>query len=595
MLLSKFQEEIFPILPENAGCYLMKDEKEQIIYVGKAKNIKNRVSSYFHGKKEIKTALLVKAIHSIDFILTDSEQEALLLENNLIKKHKPKYNIDLKDGKTYPCIKITKEDFPRIYKTRQITHDGALYFGPYTDAGMLETYLNLIYQLYPIRRCKNRLTAKKAPCLYYHLKQCEGACIGGVSSTHYQKMIEEIILLIKGDDDHLVKILQEKMQACASLQEFEKAAKYRDALKSIEVLKQKQNIIDFNPEIRDYVSFLLEEETLIFSVFQMREGRMSGRDLITFQPCFDLEDSIRQFLIQYYEQYHEPPNQIFIQSPFPLDSIIAFIEKNHRCTIQWIDPQEAKDLSIINMGLENCRHEMIRTKRLEGEMPALQELKQVLMLKQLPTHIEGFDIAQLHGKNTVASLIVFKNGKPDNANYRSFNIKTLKGKIDDFEAIREAVARRYSRLINEKKPLPQLILIDGGEGQVNAASQIIEALNLSIPIVGLAKREEWLYLPHNPNPIILPKGNDALRILQAVRDETHRLATTKSRKQRNQSLTFQQLESIPGIGHKRALALLEQFGSIENLSKQTPKILLEQSHIPLKLGEKLLVAIQNQS
>lgn len=592
MLFSKFQKEVLPILPTSPGVYLMKNQEGTIIYIGKAKNIKNRVSSYFHGKKEIKTALLVQAIETIDFFLTNSEQDALLLENNLIKKHKPKYNINLKDGKTYPFLKISKESFPRVYKTRTVIANDGTYYGPFTDVKKLDKYICLINKIYPLRRCKGSLKNKKA-CLYFHLKQCSGPCIGAISQEEYKTIINEIEKLTNGEDEFVIKSLKEKMEIASTNMEFEKAIEYRDAINAIYSIKQPQEMVSFNNEIRDYISYLYEEELLIFSVLQMREGKMCGKDTIVIENCFNIEEATCQFLVQYYQQYHEPPQMLFFDTPIEIGETITFLQNQHNCTISHIEKLTKSDISILNLALENCRHEMLRQKRFLGDMPALVALQQALHLKEKPIHIEGFDIAHLGGKYTVSSLIVFKNGRPDKESYRSFNIRLPQGTIDDYESIREAVARRYTRLKNENLPLPNLILIDGGEGQVNAAAQILEILDLSIPIVGLAKKEEWLFLPNQKEPIILPKGNDALRILQAVRDETHRVATTKSRKQQLKELEFSSFKSIHGIGAMRSLILMKQYGSIAEIAKQNPLKLHQECNISLPLAKAVIKEAQS--
>ncbi len=581
-----FNEEIAPILPNSPGVYLMKSDKDEIIYVGKAKNLKRRVTSYFVGAKTGKTALLVKQIANIEFIVVSHESEALLLENNLIKKHNPKYNIDLKDGKTYPVLRITNEKFPQIFKTRQIVQDGSQYFGPFTDVRMLDTYIKLIKKLFPIRRCRGSLK-RKHPCLYYHLGQCAGPCTNEVTALAYGKIINKIKDLLSGDNQTLIKKLQREMEKAATSLQFEKAASIRDAIRSLETIAASQDIVDFNPEIRDFISYIIKNEEAVFSVFQMREGHISGRDLIHISPFIDKDAAIEQFIIQYYERYHTPASKIYINKE-NLDSLQEYLRHQHNSEITFYKPESPREFSIIRMGEENCRHELLRITKKNSMHPGVEELYELFKLPHRPTTIEGFDTSHLHGKYTVTSLITFVNGQPNPSGYRSFNIKSLNGKIDDYGAVREAVARRYTRLLNEKKPLPKLILIDGGAGQVSAAKEILDALGLKIPLLGLAEKEEDIYTAAGEGPIKLPMGSDALTLLQAVRDETHRFATQKSFRKRDNDLHFALLEQAEGIGPKRAIKLMKKFNTIENILNQTAKTISLECQIPLATAKELL-------
>jgi len=532
MKIINFREKVAPFLPDKPGVYIMKNAQSDIIYIGKAKNIKKRVKSYFSGKKDPKTTLLVTHIETIETIITAGESEALLLENNLIKKYKPKYNIDLKDGKTYPVIRVTNEKWPIIYKTRSIINDGSHYFGPFTNVEMLDIYLDLIKKIFPIRRCRGKLRKRETPCLYYHIGECKAPCIGAQSEQEYKKMILDVEALLSGSNEELKSNLQKSMQDSSAELRYEKAAWYRDAIKAIDVITKKQEIVDFDLEVRDYISYAADDGEAIFAVFQMRGGRISGRDIFPISSFIDEKNVLRQFIYQYYEQYHKPASKIYVLQAKGLDGIEEYLSARHNCDSSIVVATEKRDSSILKMVYENCRYELVRAQRKAGNRGAVEELQKVLGLKGKPTLIEGFDIAHLHGQNSVASLITFKRGIPDRSGYRSFNIKSLNGKIDDFEAIREATARRYSRLKNEGKRMPNLILIDGGAGQVSAAKSILNALDLNIPVIGLAKREEEVFLAWQKEPLLLPKGSEALMLLQAVRDETHRFATTKSRKQR---------------------------------------------------------------
>ena len=527
-----FQENILPYLPTVAGVYLMKDNSGKIIYIGKAKSIKKRVVSYFSGKKDKKTAILVDKIFNIETIITLGESEALLLENNLIKKHKPKYNINLKDGKTYPVLRITDEKWPVIYKTRSIVNDGSKYFGPFTNSGLLDIYLELIRKLYHLRKCRGKLKKRDKPCLYYHLGECHGPCIGAMDNNEYKSIISKIENFLSVNDDELKNNVIDKMNRESERLNFEKAAWYRDALRAIDEISKKQEIFDFNLEVRDYISFAEKDGVALFSVFQMRNGRMSGRDLFKIDNYINDENGLSQFICQYYEQYHAPPSKIFVIDGDNLLNISNYLNTKFNTNISVQVATNDRERSILRMGYENSRYELIKELRKMDNQDAVDELKKVLNLRVRPTRIEGFDISHLDGKDSVASLITFNNGLSFPSGYRSFNIKSTKGKIDDFESIREVIARRYSRLKNEGKKLPNLILVDGGAGQVSAANTIILSLELSIPVIGLAKREEEVFLSWQKEPIILPAGSDSLMLLQAIRDETHRFATKKSRKKR---------------------------------------------------------------
>ncbi len=557
--------------PESSGVYLMKDKTGKIIYVGKAVNLKKRVGSYFLKNRDPKTSVLVSKICEIETIITESEYEALLLENILIKKWNPRYNIRLKDGKSYPVVRVTNEEFPRVFKTRRIIRDGSRYFGPFPSAGLLSIYLETIEKMFLLRKCRGVLKKRENPCLYYHIGRCSGPCVGRITAEDYEKIIKKVEELLSGDNESLLKWLKENMMEASESLEYEKAAEFRDAYLAAEGLIDEfnQKIVDFNELRRDFIAFSSFENLYTFAVFQMREGRLIGRDLYRTEFGASDEEALEQFFIQYYSEQQELPNEIYFSRLIRLELIKNFFRNEKKAAPQLIYPEEGQNRSILKMAEENAFQDIMKRKRHVKNEEGLRALKDVLGLRVMPRRIEGFDIAQLNGKYPAASLVSFKDGVPDRRNYRHYHIKTLDGRIDDFASVREAVTRRYTRLLNENQPMPDLILIDGGAGQVSAAKGVLTALGLDyIPLAGLAKRDEEIYLSGSSRPINLPEGDPALQVLQYVRDETHRFATGFNKKMRQKDSRFSLLESVPGIGPAKSRHLIQKFGSIEEMKKQ---------------------------
>lgn len=574
--------------PEEAGVYIMKNGKKKPVYVGKAKNLKKRVLSYFSGTQDKKTTALIQNVVTIDHIVTNSEYEALLLENNFIKKWKPKYNINLKDGKTYPVIKITNEEFPRIYRTRRIVSDGSLYFGPYTSIQSIDRYLELIEKLFPLRKCRGKLKRREHPCLYYHIDRCSAPCTGNINQEDYLKNVEKIKQLLSGNPEELLSDLKEKMVEFSGRMEFEKAAEYRDLMNAIIQVEEEQRVMDFNLDTRDYVGYYAEENKCSFVVLQMRGGKMVGSDIFHSKVHSNEKEALTQFCLQYYSTYRKPPALVFIEQKGDSDAISKYFQTELLCDAEVRIPQDNKDVSLLKMAMDNADEDFRRRKKGEGKVDDLQELKNVLKLKTAPMRIEGFDIAQLDGKYPVASMVSFYRGIPDKSEYRRFHIKGLAGKIDDFEAMREAAARRYTRLLNEKSVLPDLILIDGGIGQVNAVKEVLDSLELDfVPVLGLAKKNEEIYLPHTSKPVILPDGSAPLKILQAVRDEAHRFATTFNKQLRKKEVGFTVLESIPGIGPQRSRMLMSRFGSVQGILSGTEEEIAAAAKLNIELAAEV--------
>lgn len=559
--------------PSSSGVYLWRNPEGTVIYVGKAKNLKNRLSSYFSGNKDIKTRLLISHAQSIEYIKTANEYEAFLLENNLIKNYTPKYNINLKDGKSYPVLRITKEQFPRLFKTRSVVHDGSTYFGPFPDVGALDTFIETLYRLYPLRHCK-KFKKRETPCMYYHIGRCKAPCCSKISEQSYKEFFGEIFQLLEGKGEETVRHLQEEMKKAAKELNFEKAARLRDGIAALNVM-QNQNIVeDFDMNDRDYIAHYREGELVSFTVLKMRSGKLLGRDNYRTVSLNEDTDLIPEFLQAYYTSKEEIPPQIFVPTKDGLDLITRWmseeLQANTKISLVCSTMENAaRHTAAMNMAFENAHEDIIRRLRDRGDIPALQELQQVLGLEKLPLRIEGFDIAHIGGKFPVASLISFYNGNPDKKNYKYFRLRTTNGIIDDFQSMREAAARRYTRLVNENAELPDLILIDGGIGQVNAVKGVLQSLNLSIPIAGLAKRDEEIYRPNDSVPVSLPKRSDALRLLQRIRDETHRFATSRNQNLRTKENTVSIFCELPHVGEKRAKQLMQTFTTLENFCNAT--------------------------
>ena len=623
--------------PTRAGVYIMKDDTDTIIYVGKARNLRNRVKSYFSGRKDPKTTVLVSHVADIDHIVCRNEYEALLLENSLIKKHQPRYNINLKDGKTNPVIRITNEKYPRVFRTRNVVRDGSTYYGPYTNVANIDRYLELIEQLFPLRKCRGAVKPRPAPCLYYHIGRCTAVCAGKTSHEQYMAHIERIKQLLSGERESLIADLTEQMHEAGANLDFEKAAHIRDTISAIENLAHEQQVIDHDPDVRDYVGFARRDQMASFVVFQMRGGSLIGSDMFRTEVFADEEEDLLQFLTQYYSQVRNPPKRLFLPLSVDTDALVSFFrdELSREVSVHTIGELSEADVSssagrhaagsqaagqdspappdsaappdtpappdsaaraasIMNMASENARQDLERRIRDSGNLPALEELQRILGLRSVPYRIEGFDIAHIGGKHTVAALVSFHNGVPDPPRYRSFNIRSTDSG-DDFEAMREVIARRYTRVKNEQQPRPDLILIDGGRGQVSATKEILDSIDFGdIPVVGLAKKNEELFLPDRVDPLVLPVGAAPLKILQYVRDEAHRFATSKRSGKQTKELAMTVLEGVPGLGPKRLRSLLEAFGSPSQVRKRSAAEISAGANIPIAVAENVVKALNKE-
>ena len=595
LAVSKLLEQIRH-LPDSSGVYLMKDDSGRIIYVGKASSLRKRVGSYFTGDKDVKTHALVSSIAAVETISTRNSYEALVLENNLIKQWQPRFNINLKDGKSYPVIRLTADDYPRVFRTRRIINDGSEYFGPYPNVHKLDAYLELIERLFPLRKCKGPLKKRDHPCLYYHIRRCSAPCSGYVDKLEYAKTVDSIRKLLSGRVEPLIRELTLSMQRASAELKFEEAAGYRDAVAALRAISEDQEVQDFDKEDRDYVAAVEREQMCTFVVFQMRGGKLIGRDLFRTENYGNTEEAIQQFIMQYYTGTKSPPDKLYLSELFDTQLIHTYFERELQKKTEVKVPKRGRHTSILRMARENGLLDLDMRMRNRRNAEAIEELKVVLNLQKPPRRIEGFDISQLSGKHPVASMVSFFDGIPDKANYRRFLLRSLEGKIDDYDAMREVVARRYTRIVNEELEVPDLILVDGGKGQVSAASGILSALGLEkIAVAGLAKKEEEIYLPGYQKPFTLPETSPALKVLQHVRDESHRFATTFHKSLREKDLKITSLTDIPGIGEVRSKRLIQAFGSLSKIAEAEPAKVAEVIKVGLEKAEEIRRKIQEIS
>lgn len=562
-------EKKLKTLPENPGVYLMKNSDGKIIYVGKAKILKNRVRQYFQSNKNHspKVVAMVKKIFDFETIITQSEVEALILESNLIKKFRPRYNILLKDDKNYPFLKITAEKFPRILITRKKIHDGGKYFGPYTDS--VKENLQLLQKIFPLRTCKN---FQNRPCLEFHIKRCLAPCANKISEENYLEIVRSAEKFLSGKTSEVEKNLQEKMTAAAENLNFELAAKFRDILLSIKKFSEKQKIISDVGDV-DAIGFSRKNAEVCVQIFFVREGKVVGRENFLLQNAVEESDAkiLSEFIKQYYSLTKISAKEILLPCEIDDEKILS----------EWLQVKFSKPVrgikkSLVEMATENAEKflsEKIQREEIKNSQTigAVEELKKFLNLPNLPRRMECFDISHFQGAETVASMVSFKNGLPDKKNYRRFKIKSTEGKPDDFLSIREVIFRRYSKISAEN--LPDLIVIDGGIGQLNSALEIIRGLNLKIPVVSLAKQFELVFTENFSEPIKLE--GQALFLMQRIRDEAHRFAITFHRKLRRKRNLESELDKIFGIGKIRRENLLKKFGSVEKIKSATLEELLE--------------------
>ena len=569
---SKIQEQL-KLLPTNPGVYLMKNEQAKIIYVGKAINLKNRVKSYFQSSKNHspKVKSMVEKISDFEYIITANEIEALILECNLIKKYRPKYNISLRDDKTYPYIKVTlNEDYPTVSITRKILKDGAKYFGPYTSAGAVHEVLNLLKKLFQIRSCRQMNTNR--PCLEFHIKRCLAPCTGRVAKSEYREMIKSLCLFLEGRNEVVLKELTSRMQIAAENFQFELAAKLRDQVLAIEKISAKQNIIIGSSD-QDIIGLARKADEACIQIFFIRSGKMIGRDHFLLNGTEDETDSalLNAFLEQYYNKATFIPKEILLPVEIENEEILsAWLSQKKNAKVSFGLPQRGVKKEMVLMANDNAvvvlEEQMIKNSAgLEQTVGAMKDLGRYLRMEKELKRIECFDISHIQGSETVASMVVFSNGAPDKQEYRRYKLKSVEGKPDDFKSMQEVVGRRYRQ---SDGIMPDLIIIDGGKGQLNSALEIIRALgHYQIPVVGLAKQFEYVFLEGQSEPVILPPNSKALYLIQRIRDEAHRFAITYHRKLRHKRNLVSVLDHIEGVGPTRRKALWDAFGSIAEIKK----------------------------
>ncbi|WP_078809300.1 excinuclease ABC subunit UvrC [Selenihalanaerobacter shriftii] len=585
-------------LPNSPGVYLMQNKSGQVIYVGKAKSLRKRVRSYFQKSRNhsLKTKALVKRISDLDYILTDSEVEALILEATMIKKYNPKFNIRLKDDKTYPYIKITtNEDYPRVFMTRIVKKDGAKYFGPYTNVNAVRKTLKLLRDLFPLRNCKKKLTEQKKEeraCLNYHIEKCLGPCIEEIPSNEYQNMVKEVQLFLEGKQQDLIKELEGQMQEVAEKRDFEIAAELRDQITAIKKITKKQKMVSPNFEDQDVIATAHEDDLACVQIMVVRNGRLVGEeDFIMEGTSIEaIDETLTAFLKQYYMNTNYIPKEILLEIEIEDKEIIEdWLNEKRGSRVHLKTPQRGAKKELVNMAQRNAKYNLkdyLIKSDYQSRKPlkGVSQLQTYLDLDKPPIRVEGFDISNIQGTDPVASLVVFENGRPKKSDYRRFKIKTVEGP-NDFAMMEEVVQRRYSRLVNEGQQMPDLILIDGGKGQLNFALKILDNLGVADqPIFGLAKREEEVFVKDRQNPIILPRDSEALYLIQRIRDEAHRFAVNYHRKLRSRRVTHSMLDDIPGIGEKRRKSLLKYFGSLDKIRKASIEELGEVHGISQKMA-----------
>lgn len=603
-------------LPDKPGVYLMKNSLGEVIYVGKAKVLKNRVKSYFQKSKNHseKVKVMVKNIAEFEYIVTDSEMEALILECNLIKKYSPKYNILLKDDKFYPFIKITvNDDYPRVFVTRRFAKDGSKYFGPYTNGSAVYETLDLIYKIFPLRNCKLVIKEngeKVRPCLNYHIKKCLGPCGGHISKEEYGKMINDIIDILSGKETYITKMLKSDMEKAAEELEFEKAASLRDKILSINAIAEKQKIFKTMEGDEDFINIEQDEKDSCIQVFFSRDGKVIGREHFIFESTANegIGEIIEDFIGSFYGGTAKVPKAIYVPQIDNFDLMEEYLTIKRGSKV-WIKvPQKGQKKEMLEMVKNNARItlEKFKDKYLKDKeinRISLLELQDLLELEECPQRIEAYDISNIQGVDSVGTMIVFEEGRAKNSDYRRFKIKTVKG-ANDYDSMREILTRRFNHGLDEIKAIqqrdlklsagkfstfPDLIMMDGGKGQVNVALEVLQSLNIDIPVCGLVKddKHQTRGIIYNNNELIINKSSNLMQLIRRIQDEVHRFAITYHRSLRDKRTLHSVLDDIPYVGEKRRRALLMKFGSVDNIKKASMQELLETQSIDKKSAESI--------
>ncbi|CKB39976.1 excinuclease ABC subunit UvrC [Streptococcus pneumoniae] len=563
------------LLPTSPGCYIHKDKNGTIIYVGKAKNLRNRVRSYFRGSHDTKTEALVSEIVDFEFIVTESNIEALLLEINLIKENKPKYNIMLKDDKSYPFIKITNERYPRLIITRQVKKDGGLYFGPYPDVGAANEIKRLLDRIFPFRKCTN---PPSKVCFYYHIGQCMAHTICKKDEAYFKSMAQEVSDFLKGQDNKIIDELKGKMAAAAQTMEFERAAEYRDLIQAIGTLRTKQRVMAKDLQNRDVFGYYVDKGWMCVQVFFVRQGKLIERDVNLFPYFNDPDEDFLTYVGQFYqEKSHPVPNEVLIPQDIDEEAVKALVDT------KILKPQRGEKKQLVNLAIKNARVSLeqkfnLLEKSVEKTQGAIENLGRLLQIPT-PVRIESFDNSNIMGTSPVSAMVVFVNGRPSKKDYRKYKIKTVVGP-DDYASMREVIRRRYGRVQREALTPPDLIVIDGGQGQVNIAKQVIqEELGLDIPIAGLQKNDKHQtheLLFGDPLEVVdLSRNSQEFFLLQRIQDEVHRFAITFHRQLRSKNSFSSQLDGIDGLGPKRKQNLMRHFKSLTKIKEASVDEIVE--------------------
>jgi len=597
--LSNFTKEIglelkekIKNLPSNPGVYIYKNRNGKVIYVGKASNIRNRVRSYFQSNKhfDAKTTALVRNIHDLEYIITDTEAEALILEDTLIKRHKPRYNIMLRDDKTYPYIRITNEPYPRIFSTRRVVRDGSKYFGPYTDVKNMKRMIRLVRTIFRLRSCKLNLSeegianGKFKICLDYQIKKCDGPCEGFISLKDYQENVKNAISLINGKTTEVEKLLLQKMEEAAENLDFEQAAYFRNQYLLLKEYSASQKIVSTELVDRDVFGFATESDFSCVLIFTIRDGRLIGKRHFVLKNSLEYtEKKILQIALEkWYLENDFIPQEILL--PFELEEenfIREYLKEKKGKKVELIIPKLGDKRKLVNLANENAEFQLkehiLALMKKDAELPKrILEFQKDLQLPKPPRIIECFDNSHIQGSEFVSSVVVFKDGKPLKSEYRRFKIKTVQ-QNDDFAAMKEAVYRRYKRLLEEEKSLPDLVIIDGGKGQLSSAISVLDELGIKdkVPIISIAKKMEEIFKPELTEPIQLSRASQTLQLIQKIRDEAHRFAISYHRKLRDKRTLTTELLDIKGVGPKTTQKLLETFGSVKEIKEKSLEQLAE--------------------
>jgi len=606
-------------LPTKPGVYLFSNALEQIIYVGKSVSLRNRVRSYFHAsaQREVKTRELVAHIEDLDFIVTDSELEALILECELIKKHRPHYNVRLKDDKRYPYIKITwAEPFPRIFATRRMMQDGSRYFGPYANVAAVHHTLDLLRKLFPYRTCNREITGHdRRPCLYYHIGRCLGPCIGKVDEAEYRAVVERVAHFLEGRTQDVLDDLEARMKAAAARLDFEGAVVYRDQIQAVAKVTAQQRVFSLAEKDQDVVAFARDDGQACVQVFFIRAGRLIGREYFVLEGAGGEEDQavLEAFLAQFYDEAAYVPPEILMPREVDQARIIeSWLRSKRGDTVTLQVPHEGEAQEVVEMATENAAETLAALRAQwaadqNRQTEALAELQEALELPEPPARIEGYDISTFYGTATYGSMVVFVHGVPRKSEYRRFRVRSVSEHSDDYASLQEVLRRRFRRAQADQEEsetddadlppakidasfavMPDLILIDGGKGQLNASLEVLSEYGLDhLPIFGLAKREEEVFVPGREDPILLPRNSQGRFLIQRVRDEAHRFAITTHRRARNKLGLSSTLEAIPGVGPQRRRALLKAFGSMDKIRAATVEELAAVPGMTAKVAQQI--------